>query len=436
MRERFAGFADGRRRRVAGCLLALVWGAQSAWTQESVGVAGSANAVPAESSSPPQSVSPQVLPGSVRLPTRVQSVPSARAMPLAVMPKRKSSYTVEVDPTKGWTDTGIPLRAGDRLTLTATGSLEIGQRGRATADGVERGWLDLLRSLPLEDGRVGALIGRVGDAAAAVPFPIGASAELPVRQAGNLFVRANLPSDIPASGAWKLRVSFARTAQDAMSAAGALPAQPGAIPAEPVSEIAQVLPVASVDALPRRVADQEGTPGDAVNFALVGTEEQVKRAFVRSGWVAVDADTGSAIVNGLMATLQHKAYLAVPMSKLYLFGRPQDMSYARAEAVKVATERHHLRVWRSEVEVEGRPLWVGSATYDNGLERDERNGKMTHSIDPEIDKERDFLRESFDSSGSMSSAAMVLPADSVHEAHTATGGSFHTDGRMLVMALN
>jgi hypothetical protein len=120
---------------------------------------------------------------------------------------------------------------------------------------------------------------------------------------------------------------------------------------------------------------------------------------------------------------------------LYLFGRPQDMSYARADPLMVAAERHHLRVWRTAQMIGGRPVWVGSSTHDIGFEKDQRNGKVTHKIDPEIDKERDYLLQSFDAAGVFSSAAYVMPDDPMLEARTATGGSFHSDGRIVVMDL-
>ena len=101
----------------------------------------------------------------------------------------------------------------------------------------------------------------------------------------------------------------------------------------------------------------------------------------------------------------------------------------------VALERHHLRVWQSGQMVGGQPLWVGSATHDNGLERDQRDNGVTHHIDPNIDTERDFIEQSFASAGALSGAAYASPADPVRDAKTATGGSFETDGRVLVMLL-
>lgn len=337
--------------------------------------------------------------------------------------KRKSSYEVKVG-TTDWVDTGIPVNAGDTLHETATGTLTFANGKTADAAGTEAGWRDLLRQYPLPNAPVGALIGRVGNNEASVPFLLGTSGSATVGTSGNLFLRANLSGDMTASGEYKVKITFAKEAKAAVAAAG-----------DPVESLRAEISPALFANVPRRVQDQRGTPGDMVNFALIGTQAQLTHAFQAAGWVPVDKTMQDAIVHGLQATLQHQAYLEMPMSTLYLFGRPQDFSFARAAPLEVAAIRHHLRVWDSGQKVDGQTLWVGSATHDNGFEKDERNGNVTHHIDPEIDEERDFLLASFQQAGATSAAGYVLPANPVQSARTATGGSFKTDGRIAVMEL-
>jgi hypothetical protein len=157
--------------------------------------------------------------------------------------------------------------------------------------------------------------------------------------------------------------------------------------------------------------------------------------FKAAGWVQVDRSVTETILNGALATFSKEAYLTMPMSILYLFKRPQDYGFAHAEPVRVVMARHHLRVWKSPLEVEGQPLWCVAATHDIGFEKDQRNGSVTHKIDPDIDVERDFLGACFKTAGAVAGTMYLSPADAVRKAHTATGGSFHSDGRVLVLAL-
>ena len=105
--------------------------------------------------------------------------------------------------------------------------------------------------------------------------------------------------------------------------------------------------------VPRRIADEQGDPGDMVNFLIVGEEESMKKAFDAAGWVLVDRTKRDAVIHGLIATLSKQSYVEVPMSELYLFGRPQDFGFAHAEPFAVAASRHHLRVWKAPFTVQG-----------------------------------------------------------------------------------
>jgi LssY C-terminus len=332
---------------------------------------------------------------------------------------RKGSYSFKIE-SGDWTDTGVTVTPADHLNLTATGNLALADGRSAPPDGLVRGWKDLVRTYPLNSANSGALIGRIGNADAAVPFLIGASKDMDVSATGNLYLRLNLSSDL--SGTGDVEVKMKLTNQPTQKTVSA-------------PDLAKLLSPQLFADVPRRVGDLQGNPGDMVNYALVGTQDQVTKAFAAAGWVQVDKTTQDAVVHGLISTLPHAAYTEMPMSTLYLFGRSQDLSYARADPLAVAAIRHHLRVWKTTETVGGEPLWVGSATHDNGFEKDQRNGGVTHHIDANVDQERDFLEQSFSGAGVIAGAAYVMPANPLTTAKTATGGSFESDGRIVVMDL-
>jgi hypothetical protein len=337
----------------------------------------------------------------------------------SVLKARKGSYSFKID-SGDWSDTGLEVAPGDHLNFTATGNLALADGRTAPPDGLTRGWKDLIRQYPLNSANSGALIGRIGNEAAAVPFLIGASKDMDVSATGHLYLRLNLTSDLTGTGEMDVKMKLsAQTAQKNISA----------------PDLAHLLSPQLFADVPRRVGDLQGNPGDMVNYALIGTEDQVTKAFAAAGWVQVDKTTQDAVLHGLVSTLSHAAYTEMPMSTLYLFGRSQDLSYARADPLAVAAIRHHLRVWKTTEMVGGQPLWVGSATHDNGFEKDQRNGGITHHIDANVDQERDFLEQSFSGAGVIAGAAYVMPSNPLTTAKTATGGSFESDGRIVVMDL-
>jgi len=121
------------------------------------------------------------------------------------------------------------------------------------------------------------------------------------------------------------------------------------------------------------------------------------------------------------------------MSELKVFGRSQDYGYAQGDPLRVVAARHHFRIWRAPFTVDGRMVWVGAGTHDVGFDRDQRNGKVTHKIDPEVDKERDYIGRSLNSTGEIALLDYMTPKETVREAKTAHGQAFSSDGRTLIV---
>jgi LssY C-terminus len=347
-----------------------------------------------------------------------------------------SSYQVDIDATKKWVDTNIDMRSGEKVRFTATGSVTYpeGPQGKPPArtfgpEGLARGWSDLIHQYAVSDGGHGALIAEVGSGDAAQPFLVGASKEFTAPVAGRLFLGINQSMKDAAGATGSFHVTIEVLEAGLTTAAGIAAGGP---PETAIPSITTAL----LDEIPRRVSDPQNNPGDMVNVLIVGTEEQVVQVFTAAGWVHVDSSVEGTVLSAITDSLQKKDYLTMPMSVLYLFKRPQDYGFAHAEPVKVAMSRNHLRVWKSPYEVGGRPLWCVAATHDIGFERDQRNNGITHKIDPAIDGEREYVNATLSGTGLVTQRTHLAPTSPLTEAKTATGGSFHSDGRILVLVLN
>jgi hypothetical protein len=191
----------------------------------------------------------------------------------------------------------------------------------------------------------------------------------------------------------------------------------------------------ALQALPRRVNDEFKNLGDLVNFVLIGSEKQVQDALAAANWHVADTSTPGAVAKAILMATQKQDYLQMPMSQLYLFGRVQDFGYEQAEPYAMVASRHHFRIWKSTATYNGQPVWAGAGTHDIGFEKDQRNGKVTHKIDPAVDGERDHIGESLQQAGQVKMMTYFTPSDLVQESKNATGGGFHSDGRVLVIFL-
>lgn len=185
--------------------------------------------------------------------------------------------------------------------------------------------------------------------------------------------------------------------------------------------------------VPRRITDSEGREGDMVNLIFVGTREQVEEAFRKAGWDTTIRSKTKAVWHAMK---HPKNQVAMPMSRLYLFGRPQDFALAMEDPESTMTRRHHIRIWKTDYDWNGVPVWVGAATHDIGVEKDNRSlAGITHKIDPNVDAEREFVCKTLQEVQAGPKMGYILPPDPVREAATVTGGTYYSDGRMLLMVL-
>src|SRR5438445_810114 len=98
------------------------------------------------------------------------------------------------------------------------------------------------------------------------------------------------------------------------------------------------------DDSPRVTQTASDIPGDPLNIALVGTEEEVIRAMTAARWDPADALTLRSSVRIVVDTVLKKPDDQAPVSNLYLFGRKEDLAFEKPVGGS-PKERHHVRFW-------------------------------------------------------------------------------------------
>jgi hypothetical protein len=354
--------------------------------------------------------------------------------PSAPSSANATGYQFDVDATKQWIDTKVDLRQSEKLRFTATGTITYPADkkhpdGRTFGpEGLPRGFEDLIHEYAVTDSGHGTLIGRLGSDDGAQAFAVGKILEYEAPVGGRLFLGINqsMKDAAGATGNFQVKIEII---SPGLSTSTAI-----AVGGPPETTMPSITPVL-LHKIPRRISDQQGNPGDMVNVFIIGSQAQLEKVFSTAGWVHVDSSVENSVLNAVMDSFEKKDYLTMPMSTLYLFDRPQDYGFAHAEPVRVAMSRNHLRAWKSPYLVDGRVLWCIAATHDIGFERDQRNNGLTHKIDPSIDGEREYVNDTLSETGLVVQRSHVTPSDPLLTAKTATGGEFHSDGRILVLVL-
>jgi hypothetical protein len=185
--------------------------------------------------------------------------------------------------------------------------------------------------------------------------------------------------------------------------------------------------------LPPHTVDGQGREGDMLNLIFIAKKDDLEVAFERAGWVKTDKSK-PAIFWHLLSQRNH--YAKLPMATLYVFGRPQTYSFALPEPTSIVTRRHHLRIWRTDYQVDGTPVWVGAATHDVAIQLQMKRLRMVHRIDPQVDAERDFVAGNLAETRLVTHEGYLHSVDPVFKGETATGGSYYSDSRLLLLELH
>ena len=187
--------------------------------------------------------------------------------------------------------------------------------------------------------------------------------------------------------------------------------------------------------LPRVTRTKRGISGDPLNVAFIGSLEDLHLAMLEAGWFPADPITLKSSLKIATGTIFHRTYVDAPVSNLVVWNRHQDLAFEQP-AGKDPRRRHHVRFWRAALlDANGRPLWVGAATFDTHVGFSHTTGGITHHIDAEIDKERDKLVTDLRRTGNLASVYWV---DGFHDKLTGKNGGgdpYHTDGRLEVGVL-
>jgi hypothetical protein len=180
----------------------------------------------------------------------------------------------------------------------------------------------------------------------------------------------------------------------------------------------------------------QGIPGDPLNVGLVGDKADVILALHRAGWYPADPITLKSSVEIAASVVLDRPYDEAPVSTLLYEGRKQDLAFEKPIGDS-ADRRNHVRLWLVlEKGVEGRPVWLGSATLDRGVGLSHDTGQITHHIAPDVDDERDRLIRELVAAKIVTRLYQVSGVGPTLNGRNGEGDRYYTDGEIRVAVLS
>ena len=176
----------------------------------------------------------------------------------------------------------------------------------------------------------------------------------------------------------------------------------------------------------------EDIPGDPINIGIVGAKEDVLCAMHAASWYPADPITFQSSVEIVGSVVLDRPYRDAPVSSLYYNGRREDLAFEKPVGTS-AERRHHVRFWQVLKEgQEGRPVWVGSVTFDRDVGLSSYTGQVTHHIAPDVDAERDALTNDLRSAKVVEAIYEVTGVGPTVFGRNGEGDRYYTDGEIKI----
>jgi hypothetical protein len=188
----------------------------------------------------------------------------------------------------------------------------------------------------------------------------------------------------------------------------------------------------SLDDSPRITQTGDHHPGDPLNVSLIGTKEQIEAIMAAAEWYPAAKLGIRSDLKIAADTVLKRPDDEAPVSSLYLFGRKEDLAFEQPVGGN-PRQRHHVRFWKTEdVNDDGRPIWIGSASYDERVGLSHTTGQITHHIAADVDEERDHLFADLKKTGDLAEEYAEEHFHKKLEGKNGGGDRWFTDGALYV----
>lgn len=209
--------------------------------------------------------------------------------------------------------------------------------------------------------------------------------------------------------------------------------------------------------LPHYAVSRDGWSSDPVNIAIVCKDEAaLRRAMEKAGWHIADKPTMKNMLREAYAIAFNRPYSTAPFSNLFLFSRKQDIGFQiQTGNPPTPRHRHHIRFWQLESEAEKphdhthfwasifqllpgrkRHIWIGAATHDvSPFALRIQNLQITHKIDAETNRERDFVIQKLEDAGCIKRIETLHAGEPISFRGQTFGVNIVTDGTLKVIEL-
>lgn len=183
-------------------------------------------------------------------------------------------------------------------------------------------------------------------------------------------------------------------------------------------------------ALPKFSETVIGTPQEPLDFIFLAKDDAVlTQSFEKASWFPADQVSVTSLMRALGALITNGEYLRAPMTPTFWNATVNDFGFEQSTPAHTLKDRHHIRIWKTNLRQGTYAVYVGTASFDQGYK-----WFLTHAINPDLDSERAFVLNSLESAGVVSSVQEVQFVSPTLGTNFADE-PFFTDGKLYILYL-
>lgn len=202
--------------------------------------------------------------------------------------------------------------------------------------------------------------------------------------------------------------------------------------------IQNILPISEKDIpnglfanLPRTSESITGSPIEPINIIIVGNYTELTHAFRSAGWIKPEPITLKSTWHNAIASIFNKPYPNAIETPAFWNSKPNDFAFQLPTTT--IRQRHHIHFWSTPFVTDyNHRIWFATAHFDKAIKL--KTIIPTHTIDPNVDNERDIIRDDLLKTGSVDAVdefQLTRPGTGKNP----SGDKFITDGKAFVLFL-
>lgn len=169
---------------------------------------------------------------------------------------------------------------------------------------------------------------------------------------------------------------------------------------------------------------------EPINFIFtLNNEDKLINLLNKSWWTEADKIWRRSMKKIWEALFDHIPYFNAPIIPLYWNKDIQNLWFQKLTNDENIKFRHHIRIWKTDYMINDKFIYIWCWIYDNWLK-----WWITHKVDPNIDKEREYIFNDFKNTWIINNYIKIQFEDSF-EWKNFSWDKFFTDGKVYIINL-